>query len=62
MNDKVIKTKIREYCEDMEVEIVFLEDTQRWVVRAYNEAGFNHVNVDLEDILSTAQEYIKNIA
>lgn len=46
-----MKTNIREYNEEMNVELDLHEKNARHILRAYNEAGFNSVQLDLMDIL-----------
>ncbi len=47
----MIKTDIREYVEGMSVEVDVDPENNRYIVRAYNEAGFNQTAVDLKDTL-----------
>ena len=42
---------VREYCEEMAVELVKGYGVERLVVRALNEAGCNATEVDLLDLL-----------
>jgi hypothetical protein len=55
-----MKTNIREYREQLDVEIEQLPYAElgvnRWVVYARNEAGYNGVEVDLEDIIAWVKE------
>jgi hypothetical protein len=44
---------VREYCEDEAVEL-WLNETGRIVVRAYNECGNNYTEVDFRDLLDWA--------
>lgn len=48
-----MKTNISEYCEEMEVEILELDqkNDREWIIKAYNEAGCNWTEVDLVDVL-----------
>lgn len=41
---------VREYAEGLPVELI-LNETGRLVVRAFNEAGHNCVEIDLHDLL-----------
>ena len=46
------KTTIaREYSEGMEVGVDREEDSNRWIVRAYNEGGHNCTEVDILDLV-----------
>ena len=47
--------EIREYSEEMRVEILFSEEHKRWIVKALNEGGYNWTQVDLIDLI----EWIK---
>ena len=49
-------TDIREYNERMEVEIYFDTEFDRLVIRAFNEAGYNHVRLDVLDIIKFLRE------
>ncbi len=58
-NDPVVMDGVMEYAEFMEVELVDLEpssyngiDGNRWVVKAYNEAGHNCTKVDLFELIA----------
>jgi hypothetical protein len=42
---------VREYAEDLGVELTRNESSGREVVKAYNEAGYNITEVDLLDLL-----------
>lgn len=57
--DKDLTKNIREYAEEFPVEVLFDEKEKRWVVRAYNEHGFNCTEVDLIDILEFAKQHLK---
>jgi len=46
---KKIETDIREYVEEMPVNIIILQN--RIVIEAFNEGGYNRVNIDLFDIV-----------
>ena len=61
--------EIREYNEEMRVEIEFLLPDKfdsetvknnlgngRWIIRAYNEGGHNSVDIDLVDIIDWVKE------
>jgi len=50
--NRITMDGVREYCEEMPVEIVISEHTERSVIRAYNEGGFNRVEIDLIDLLN----------
>lgn len=69
--NKINSTTVREYSEEMAVEIKRLKtgdeykpseqhkegyDNQRYVVKAYNEAGYNCTEVDILDLIT----YIKS--
>lgn len=43
---------VREYAEGLLVELWRQKGTNRLVVRAYNEAGFNCTEIDLGDLLA----------
>lgn len=49
------KTAIREYCEEHEVSIDLRDG--RLVINATNEGGFNHTQVDLEDVVAWVAEH-----
>lgn len=49
---KKIITDIREYNEEMPVEIDLHEKNARHILRAFNEAGWKGVEIDLLDILT----------
>lgn len=59
--DISIKTKIREYAENMDVEIWTDKEADRLVIVAYNEAGFNCTNVDLIDTLLHVKEKMPDL-
>lgn len=42
---------VREYAEEMAVHLVKAADEDRWVIKAWNEAGYNSTEVDLFDLL-----------
>jgi len=42
---------IREYEEEMPVEILEDPKIKRWVIHANNEGGFNYTTVDLLDVI-----------
>lgn len=56
-----MKTNIREYNEEMEVEILANDEKSRLVLVAYNEAGFNEVKVDLIDILGFVRKNMNDL-
>ena len=45
------RTSIREYSDEMEVEVDREENSNRWIVRAYNEGGYNRTEVDILDLV-----------
>ena len=54
-----IKTDIREYGEEMAVEID--ERDGRKIVRAYNQAGFDSVAIDLLDVLKFVKKEMPDL-
>jgi hypothetical protein len=48
-NSRHIMQSVREYSEEMDVEIADTLDGRRVVV-AYNEGGYNFVQIDFEDL------------
>lgn len=47
-------TDIREYGEELDVSII--KEKGRWVILAFNQAGYDSTSVDLLDVL----EWVKN--
>jgi hypothetical protein len=48
-NEKVL-SRVREYCEGYPVE--FKKNEQgRWIIEAFNEGGYNGVEIDLLDVI-----------
>jgi len=47
----IIKTDIREYGEELDVEVEFDQEKNRWVIIANNQSGFDCTMVDLMDVV-----------
>lgn len=47
----ICKLEVREYNEEMDVELRYSVEKDRLVVRSYNEAGYNSTEIDLMDLL-----------
>jgi hypothetical protein len=56
-----METPIREYGEEMPVEIEELDNTGRLIVSARNEAGCNGTLVDLIDVLKFVKENMPDL-
>ena len=56
-----MKTNIREYAEEIPVEINISDSNSRLVIDAWNEAGFNGTNVDLMDVLRHVKENMPDV-
>jgi hypothetical protein len=54
-----MKTNIREYLEEMDVEVV--QEGGRWVIVAFNECGYNSVYVDLLDVLQFVRDNMPDL-
>ena len=52
-----MKTDIRDYGEGLDVEIIFDKEVKRWIVKAYNQCGYDCTVIDLEDV---AKWYARN--
>ncbi len=46
-----MKTGIREYGEELDVEVEFDQEKNRWVIIANNQSGFDCTMVDLMDVV-----------
>ena len=58
---KKIITDIREYNEEMAVEIDLHEKNARHILRAFNEAGWKGVEIDLLDILTFVKKKMPHL-
>ena len=59
-----MKTNIKEYSEGMDVEIVVspIHNDDRLVIRAYNEGGYNHTDIDLLDVLKFVKKTLPELS
>jgi hypothetical protein len=51
----MIMKGVTEYCEGMDVELIQIfgyDATKRYVIKAMNECGYNHTEVDLLQLIS----------
>lgn len=58
---KPIITGIREYTERLDVELDLQEKNARHILRAFNEAGWKGVEIDLLDILTFVKKKMPHL-
>lgn len=56
------KIPVREYAEEMDVELRMNTASDRLVIRCYNECGYNCTELDLMDLIEWAKNVKPEIA